>query len=338
MVDRQSTNIYHFHFFNIGDLHRYERKGYSVVVHVLFPLKYSYMNDTLALLAPEFIFDANAPRDNATHVFRCQPSDVKLNGDIVDFVTDPDFQRWCAVDDEVLPPVHEGCELATGAVTVEREGKMDRVDPASHIYFRELMMRKLVDRLGPLRSRPLDDKALYYILRRTKGVRQIVNEDVIRPPLEAMGFQFIELEHLPVFEKLRVFATARVIISPQSAGLTFAAVMDQRALLIEVFPKDSAQPMRQFDHLTRDVGVPYVRYDACDYIENQGFMKGWYGVFDMKIQSTSHFLEFVAEKIRSSAAVAHQTEWTTSPVPAPSLSPTPYRAWEKTSNSAQPKR
>ena len=126
--------------------------------------------------------------------------------------------------------------------------------------------------LDPLKSKiirrtdrlPPFDPALKVYITRVTAVgprrREILNEAALTPLLEQQGFRIVALERLTVVEKVALFASARMVVSPQSAGLTFALFMDRRALVVEVYP-DNGQWLH-YKHMTEHLGVPFRRYSA----------------------------------------------------------------------------
>ena len=306
LEDRSGSNIYHFHMMNIAGLAGYERPGASVVIRTLFDVTMSFQLETFALLAPEFLFEPKRPNGTSV-VYRCEKEPLRTDEWSKKVFSSKDV-TWCADDEDMLPLREDGCEYVLGAGATK--GTVDRMPPASHIFFRDFFRRKLGER-GMLPGRTLNLYGLYYIHRNvTTSVRVVVNEAEYLPGLLALGFQVIDLVDLPMLEKFRLFANARAIISPQSAGLTFSAVMDTRALLIEIYPRNAAWTMYQYHYMCLDVGVPFVRYDAADVAPSDypAFMPNMYGIFNMKVHQPNDFVAFVERKLKETDALARSSE------------------------------
>lgn len=297
LADRAGGNFYHFHMMNIAGLEAYVRPGFSVVLRALFNTT-PFQRDTFALLAPEFIFDGGPPGEVA---YRCEKEFFRTDGYAKPFVAEP-RDTWCAEDDYALPTVAQGCEFSLGVFGLG-DSPMDHWPPAAHLFFRSFFRRKLA--LRRMLPTKLDPRALYYVLRNTTGAREILNEAEFLPCLHKIGFKTIRLEELSTLEKLRFYASARAVISGQSAGLTFSVVMDVRALMIEIFPRDAPQPMRQYMHMVEDAGVPHRRYDEVDVVKSPvALFDGMYGIFNMRVRSPAAFCAFVAAELNATDARA----------------------------------
>jgi hypothetical protein len=322
------VNIYHFFIFNVAALVAHEaRAGYAVRVHALFNASLAFHAEAFALLlAPDFFFDARAPRGDVA--LRCEHADWMSNGELADtlagvpltFGATPQPVRECAKADAELP-AGAGCVLSPPFKTF---GWGDRTDPAAHVALRALLLGKLAAAGAlPAPGAPLDGSALYYILRQ-KSFRNVLNEDAFRPGLEALGFRFVRLETLTVFEKARLFATARAVISPQSAGLAFLAALDVRALALEIFTNDGPDKMLQFVHLAEDLGLPLLRYADVDVVETEDTRQGVYGHVDVAVRDPAAFVAFVAAQLAATDARARAPRPSESPALTPSASPTPW--------------
>ena len=302
--DRNNDNVYHFFFLSLAGLRQHERPGYSVVVHALFNLTMPYHVDGFELLAPEFNFDPHPPPGVA---HRCAKFDSRTDGWPSPEVFDASGKiSWCAQDDDALPPRERACVYEVGTL-VTAAGSTDSFPLSAHHFFRDFFRKKLFA-AGLLPDvRALDPGALYYIMRKTKGVREIMNEAEYLPGLKALGFKFIHLEEFRVLEKLRLFATARCIVSPQSSSSVFMAVMDTRALFIEIFPRDAPNQMAQFVNMAADVGVPFRRYTEVDTVYDNiapPLHKGMYGIFNMRVKSPEALVQYVAAQVAETDAEA----------------------------------
>jgi hypothetical protein len=192
--------MYHWFILSLGSLGHIAVPGHTVRVYMPWldtarnphALK-SYHNETLPLLAPEFDVVRGEPREG-------------------------------------------GCLPWFGAALLHN----DRPLPIGvHFFFRDFFSRKLADLRGPLPR--MDPCGLYYITRRGAGEgravdragmarrRNVENEADFLPLLVAAGFQVVHLEDYDVDGKVRLFAGARLVLSPQSASLTFSIFMDARA-------------------------------------------------------------------------------------------------------------
>jgi len=154
----------------------------------------------------------------------------------------------------------EGCVPEFGAALFAD----DRPDPAAHYFLRGLFLRALARAFPGAAAPRFNASELVYITRAGRPQRAVLNEADFLPALAARGIRFVQLEELSLAEKLRLFATARLIISPQSAGLTFIPAADRRALVIEIFQDVDA--MRHYEFAAADVDVPFARFSALKVV------------------------------------------------------------------------
>ena len=152
-----------------------------------------------------------------------------------------------------------GCVALPQAALVP--GTPDHVQRRHHAFLAAFFRAAVARARGPLPA--FDPTLLVYITRVTvvgPKRREILNEAELTPLLAAQGFRVVALERLSVAEKVALFASARMVVSPQSAGLTFSMFMDRRAMVVEVYP-DNGQWLH-YKHMTDDLGVPFHRYSA----------------------------------------------------------------------------
>jgi len=118
---------------------------------------------------------------------------------------------------------------------------------------------------------PMDEHKLIYTTRKGGAstmnnkvrVRFIDNEDEFLPGLIAMGFEVLQLEDYTVEQKIRLFASARMVVSPQSASLVFSLFMNSSAEVVELYPKvwgGNVDYMQHYCYLTRIAGCFWSRY------------------------------------------------------------------------------
>ena len=160
---------------------------------------------------------------------------------------------------EVRPP-------EVDAKTVVHEGEPtlapDQVDPATYDYLRQLFLDRVPEA-------EIDPTKKYYITRKNsetvspgnagRKIRQILNEAEFVPVLERMGFQIIHFEDYTFEEKIRIFQTAAVIVSPNSACLTFSLFANRKTRIVEILPTG----IRHHDHyknICDRLGISYSRF------------------------------------------------------------------------------
>lgn len=138
----------------------------------------------------------------------------------------------------------------------------DRTEPQAHIFLRELFERALARMPGGAPA--FNASEMVYITRTGRPYRTILNEDSFLADFAAMGIRCIKLEDLALVDKLRLFASARLIISPQSAGLTFLAAANRRALVVEIF--QGIDEMNHYKYMAHDLRIPFRRFSGLEVI------------------------------------------------------------------------
>lgn len=89
--------------------------------------------------------------------------------------------------------------------------------------------------------------------------RHILNEDELLNNLLPLGFKKIYLEDYSVSKKIEIFNTAKIIVSPHGAGLTFSLFANKNTHIIEI-----VAPQRewhaQYLQITTALGIPFHRF------------------------------------------------------------------------------
>jgi hypothetical protein len=188
-------------------------------------------------------------------------------------------------------------------------GTPDHVQRRHHVFLAAFFRAAVVRAHGPLP--PFDPALLVYVTRVTRvgpRRREILNEAELTPLLAAQGFRVVALERLSVAEKVALFASARMVVSPQSAGLTFSMFMDRRAMVVEVYPNNGQ--WLHYKHMTDDLAIPFHRYS--DTVTTDG---GSPMLLNMRVNAT-HLAEAVRGLVAQSEARARWAEEPPAPGPA----------------------
>jgi hypothetical protein len=164
-------------------------------------------------------------------------------------------------------------------VTLHQTGM--NVHPAVHLYLRDLFLRRLP-------SKEIVSGKYIYITRKNSenitgnfGVkkRQVLNESELIAMLDKYHFKYVNLEEYSLYEKIDLFQTAQVIISPNSGGLTFSFLANPKTTMIELMPNfkvgDYKQEWKQehYKEMCEAVGVSYIRFQDMTYVEDELNMK-----------------------------------------------------------------
>jgi capsular polysaccharide biosynthesis protein len=62
----------------------------------------------------------------------------------------------------------------------------------------------------------------------------IINEDCVKKVLDVFGFEYIYLEKCSLEEKIEIFQTSGIILSPHSGGLTMATFTNRQTKIIQI--------------------------------------------------------------------------------------------------------
>jgi capsular polysaccharide biosynthesis protein len=97
-----------------------------------------------------------------------------------------------------------------------------------------------------------------FISREDASHRPLLNENEVYGVLETYGFKKVQLSTLSFIEKIQLFQSAKVIVSPHGAGLTNIVFCNPAAMVIELFSPTYVVP--------------------CFYIISQHLDLSYYGV------------------------------------------------------------
>jgi capsular polysaccharide biosynthesis protein len=78
---------------------------------------------------------------------------------------------------------------------------------------------------------------LIYISRRDSMIRRVINEEEVITLLEGYGFKTYVLSNLPFIEKVKLFASAQVIIAATGAGMANTVFCKKGTKIVEIFSK-----------------------------------------------------------------------------------------------------
>jgi hypothetical protein len=96
-----------------------------------------------------------------------------------------------------------------------------------------------------------------YVTRGTSANnRAVLNEDEVMGLLAERGFTFVDPGQLSVFDQMRTFANASIIVAPHGAALANLIFASPGATAIELFPAGCLLP----DYWRLTCGVPGLRY------------------------------------------------------------------------------
>lgn len=102
--------------------------------------------------------------------------------------------------------------------------------------------------------------------------RYILNESEVMANLKPYGFEYVQLENLSVFEKIKLFREAEVIISSHSGGLVFTMFCDKETKIIEILNNGTnGFPHQHYINICQTLGIDYHRYSNINEDINGNF-------------------------------------------------------------------
>lgn len=162
--------------------------------------------------------------------------------------------------------------------------------PEPYYFF----LKKLFDEALPYDYSQEPHRLVYISRNGGEQRRQIVNEKEIYAFLEEKGFEYIRLESLSLQEKITLFREAKILVSPNGAGLVMAHWAHPKTQIIELHdPRTSGE-----DHhynTTRILGIPFVRYTNVGSVNVSGNPMQPYltGSYNLVVNDINNFKEFI---------------------------------------------
>lgn len=185
-----------------------------------------------------------------------------------------------------------------------REG--DEVHPDTYTFLRNLFCSRI--------SSPAFDESKFIYLTRKKSesnsgnfgekTRQILNEDEIIPRLKDLGFQIVQFEDISIIEKINLFRTSKLIVGPNSGGMSFAVCMDMRGELVEII-SPGATCANHYKHMCNSLGLAHTLYTDVTGIPSHRMVRDW----NMNIH-TDQFIAWVTQKVKALRDISNQTKFT----------------------------
>lgn len=140
-------------------------------------------------------------------------------------------------------------------ITKER----NQVEQSAILYLRKIFTRNIEPSY-------VENKKYIYISRNGKNRRELLNENELIPKLELLGFKIVKLEEESLEEKLDIFGTASIIISPGGGGLSLIFAANKKTKIIEIIYDNPY--VKNFYIIAKDIGHPnYESYTNVNIIE-----------------------------------------------------------------------
>ena len=104
---------------------------------------------------------------------------------------------------------------------------------------------------------------LYITRSNPSRPRRVVNEESLRPLLLKFGFEYVDLEKMPLKQQVDLTANAEAIISPHGAGTIHSLFMKEKSLVVEIFAPNYINPCcLPIMHLLNHRYHPLVSYNT----------------------------------------------------------------------------
>lgn len=106
-------------------------------------------------------------------------------------------------------------------------------------------------------------------VNQTARRRDVLNEQAVVNALVSIGFEVIYLEDYALVDKIRLFQTAKTIVTPSGGALTMCFFANQKTRIIEIIGADS-QNEDQYYHICEVLSIPIVRYTNVRSLDQNG--------------------------------------------------------------------
>jgi capsular polysaccharide biosynthesis protein len=246
----------------------------------------------------KFIFHWFLMMISALKIFDNEKKPVKFNTNICqDFHNEtiellkPDFEFITDIQNYNPVPINGSCCVPSDPY--------DLWEKDCYLFLRKTLLKsELINLNSP--------KRLLYISRNKSHQlecnhgdrkRQILNEDEVYTILEKKGFEYIHLEDYNLFEKIKLFQDAKIIVTPNGGALTMCLFAHKDTKVIEIHHKNTIGE-NQYYNICKNVDIFIERYsnvNAIDYNNNQLFYTLYvthpYNIFIPDLNDFNNFIE-----------------------------------------------
>jgi hypothetical protein len=108
-----------------------------------------------------------------------------------------------------------------------------------------------------------------YISREDAKWRKVANEQEVANYLSKKGFRKVVLSSLSLMEQIRIFSSARIIVSPNGAQLANLVFCDPGAMIIELFSQTTDEFFKISHYLKHD--YYHVKCKIAENVQQQSF-------------------------------------------------------------------
>lgn len=249
--DRGSMFIYHFVVYMVGGLRFiFDNK----LVHNNYGdtknnYEHNIMNKNITIKYPINIFIQNFVKSEINMEILDFLSDkVKLIDDLTQYINNPNCQ--------IINNHGESLDL-----------NIDLVSKDNYIFLRQLFC---------VENNEFNNNKYIFIKRSNMHAnhnqRMILNETELVSELEKLGFLCIKLEEYNLLDKIKLFNTSSIILSPTSSGLVFTFCSNKKTKIIEICPQTNRKCLNTYKQMCETFGLYWNRINAKKIDENDNMI------------------------------------------------------------------
>jgi len=134
-----------------------------------------------------------------------------------------------------------------------------------------------------------------HLLNWANGVkrRQIVNEYAVVNALTPLGFESIFLEDYSLVEKIKIFQSSKVIVSPNGGALTMCFFANKNTHVVEITPDTTGEDM--YHHVCTKLSISTTRYTNVRTFDMAGnpMVPKFLDQYSMEVHDMTDFVHVV---------------------------------------------
>ncbi len=243
--ERGSTNLYHWLFFMIAGLRH-------------FPNTRNPSGDGVT---------SNFSKERNTHLYQGQPYDFiwipSIEGKEIDFqiqTLDMLSPKYKLIRTEEIKPDDIVIFNWGEILDYQTSSRGNGINCEAYRFLRDLLGDPINNSVGKKR-RVYIRRSRAHILNSNNGIRrrQIINEEEVVATLESTGIECLYLEDMTISEKVRLFSEADMVVSPNSAGLSFCTFMHNGSRVLELNVDNPHQISGQYMEICNCLGLQHHR-------------------------------------------------------------------------------